>query len=143
MDVVQELEHYLSKNTIDIFVREMMVQCLKDKPEEPKQYLLKYILGKNAGESTEEVAVASTSSEKDGAPMHVAVSHPDTAMQQYLTDKKVAAGLPGDHEAGGGAEARQRAQLHSCHGAQPAQVAAALAAVIRQAVRMQGLRHSV
>uniref|UniRef100_A0A7S0X0P5 Uncharacterized protein n=1 Tax=Chlamydomonas leiostraca TaxID=1034604 RepID=A0A7S0X0P5_9CHLO len=90
MDVVQELEHYLSKNTIDIFVREMMVQCLKDKPEEPKQYLLKYILGKNAGESTEEVAVASTSSEKDGAPMHVAVSHPDTAMQQYLTDKKVA-----------------------------------------------------
>lgn len=77
---------------MDTFVRDMMAECLQEKPEEPKQWLLKYILSKNAGESTEEVSVASmsTTTEKDGPPMHVAVSHPDTDIQQYLTDKKVA-----------------------------------------------------
>lgn len=86
MDVVQELEHYLSRNTLDTFVRDMMAECLQEKPEEPKQWLLKYILSKNAGESTEEVSVASmsTTTEKDGPPMHVAVSHPDTDIQQVM-----------------------------------------------------------
>ncbi len=44
MDTVQELEHYLSKNSIDAFITSMMTVCLKEKPEEPAQYLLKYML---------------------------------------------------------------------------------------------------
>jgi hypothetical protein len=77
MDIVQELEHYLSKNTLDQFVKEMMVQCLKDKPEEPSRYLLKYIFDKNANQCSDEVAVASTPEN-----LHAAVSSPDPAIQK-------------------------------------------------------------
>lgn len=77
MDIVQELEHYLQGNYVDQLLKEMMIQCLRDKPDEPTHYLLKYILQKNASVGSEEVAVASTPDN-----MHVAISHPDKATQQ-------------------------------------------------------------
>ena len=54
-----------------------MVSCLKNQPEVPLQYLLKYILEKNAGEGSEECAVASTSDQ-----VHVAISHPNPDTQK-------------------------------------------------------------
>lgn len=39
LDLVQDLENYLSKNAMDIMVRDMMVECLKSRPEEPLSWM--------------------------------------------------------------------------------------------------------
>ena len=69
---------------LDTAVREMMVQCLQDRPEEPMSWMLGYMLNQNAGLATPETpcAVASTSEPADGPAMHLAVSHPDAATQK-------------------------------------------------------------
>mmetsp|Transcript_12270 Transcript_12270/g.26464 ORF Transcript_12270/g.26464 Transcript_12270/m.26464 type:complete len:128 (-) Transcript_12270:42-425(-) len=85
LDIVTELEHYLAKNALDTMVKEMMVECLKTKPEEPLSWMMKYILNQNANLATSECAVASTSE----PVVHVALSHADAETQQYLTDKKI------------------------------------------------------
>lgn len=82
MDTVQELEHYLNKNAVDKLLKDLMVQCLKDKPEEPIHYLFKRLMEMNAGKGSEEVAVASdTTSEAGPSKCHLAVTHPNKATQ--------------------------------------------------------------
>ncbi|KAF5838559.1 hypothetical protein DUNSADRAFT_2620 [Dunaliella salina] len=84
MDVVKELELYLSKNALETLLETMMTECLRHKPEEPSHYLLKWLIDQNASKGSEEVAIASSSDKQ-----HVAITHPDQATQQYLKDKKL------------------------------------------------------
>ncbi|GAX81251.1 hypothetical protein CEUSTIGMA_g8683.t1 [Chlamydomonas eustigma] len=85
LDIVQDLENYLSMHTLDAQVKEMMVECLKTRPEEPMSWMMKYFLKQNAGLATSDCAVASAADQST----FVAISHEDASMQQYLTDKKV------------------------------------------------------
>ncbi|GFH23503.1 uncharacterized protein HaLaN_21123, partial [Haematococcus lacustris] len=59
MDIVQELELYLKKTQLDAVVRELMVDALSSRSEDPLQFLLRWTLEKNAGLSSPKVAVAS------------------------------------------------------------------------------------
>ncbi|KAL6754517.1 hypothetical protein V8C86DRAFT_2699984 [Haematococcus lacustris] len=83
MDIVQELELYLKKTQLDAVVRELMVDALSSRSEDPLQFLLRWILEKNAGLSSPKVAVASDAS------VHVAISHPDPSTQKFMTDNKL------------------------------------------------------
>mmetsp|Transcript_24777 Transcript_24777/g.73304 ORF Transcript_24777/g.73304 Transcript_24777/m.73304 type:complete len:131 (-) Transcript_24777:206-598(-) len=89
LEIVQDLEAYLSKNALDTIVKDMMVECLSTRPEHPESWMMRYMLQKNAGESSDNCAVASTV-EQD---MFVAVCHTDTHTQKYLSEKKVHAAL--------------------------------------------------
>ena len=93
MDTKQELEHYLARTEVDSFVRDMMVECLDQQPEEPAQFLLRYILAKNAGKSSDSVAVATSSLPAQPGPTagdeaqapaqtHVAICAADKQAQQ-------------------------------------------------------------
>jgi hypothetical protein len=87
VDIVQELEHYLSRQTLDSLVKELMVLCLREKPEEPLPFLLRELLHRTAAKGgTEAVAVASSSTASDGEAAQglsmVAVAHPVPATQQ-------------------------------------------------------------
>ncbi|GFH10697.1 uncharacterized protein HaLaN_06056 [Haematococcus lacustris] len=81
MDIVQELELYLKKTQLDAVVRELMVDALSSRSEDPLQFLLRWILEKNAGLSSPKVAVASDAS------VHVAISHPDPSTQKVAEQK--------------------------------------------------------
>ncbi|GFH16532.1 uncharacterized protein HaLaN_12965 [Haematococcus lacustris] len=85
MDIVQELELYLKKTQLDAVVRELMVDALSSRSEDPLQFLLRWILEKNAGLSSPKVAVASDAS------VHVAISHPDPSTQKSWQSRSVTA----------------------------------------------------
>ena len=39
LDMVQDLENYLSMHACDILVKDMMVECLKARPDQPLSWM--------------------------------------------------------------------------------------------------------
>ncbi|KAG1657208.1 hypothetical protein FOA52_008241 [Chlamydomonas sp. UWO 241] len=85
LEIVGDIEAYLSKHALDAIVKEMMVEILKTRPEEPHGWMTKYLVTRSDGSGGDDCAVASTQ-DKDA---FVAVCSTDADTQQYLVQNKV------------------------------------------------------